>query len=134
MDKHLFQKKISGRELDLLRRELKNTKDLCNEIAARQNSLHQLVTKLSKMVEKSDVAGSLDLNSEYFSVLFSKAGRPMKMNEIIEAIKQSSEDVIPIQIINIRSYLSRRLNQACREGVLIRSETGTGDVIYRLAK
>jgi hypothetical protein len=134
MDKHLLQKKVSAKELALFKKELKKTKDLCSDIAACQNTLYQLVTKLSKLTDRIDLPGSRDRNSDYFSILFSRVGRPMKINEVMEEIALSSEEVIPIQIINIRAYLSRRLNQACQDGVLVKSEIGMGEVIYSLAK
>lgn len=106
--------------------ELKNMRDELQRVLQQHKLLlteHKLLKqKVDEMADKTTASYSSTRVEEGKHVVDSivsvlqETGRPMQIKEIGEALKH--KNVIPIQILNIKTYINRRLEIACAANML----------------
>lgn len=106
--------------------ELKNMRDELQRVLQQHKLLlteHKLLKqKIDEMTDKSAIPYVSTRVEEGKHVidtiiqLLHETGRPMQVKEIGEALK--SRNVVPIQILNIKTYVNRRLEIACATNML----------------
>jgi len=60
--------------------------------------------------------------NEFYTNIFEQKGHCLDISEVIRAVNKSNAEVIPVQIINIKSYLLRKLKKLCTDGLLVEED------------
>lgn len=134
-------------ELETLNLEIMKAQYLYKQITFRQDYLIRLLSGTFKNTDLSIMPAQLqhnegqtvfsvqyELDTNFIRALFMEGNTEMTLQDVINLITNFHHEVLPTQIINVKSYIKRRLDRACDEGVLSICDDNKSARTYLLVK
>jgi hypothetical protein len=124
-----FLSKMEEHFLKKIAVEQRNYALAANRLRLMQ-SLVDTCRQLSELNNMDDILYTYELKKtdsiERIINVMNRVGKPQTLQDLVASIKEYDPDFFPVQIINHKAYLLRKVNIACNEG-LLGTRTNTSD-------
>lgn len=107
-------------QLQQIREQIQQLQQQHKELIIQRNFLKQKTKELSVKSARGYSTQRIERDhqlTDFVTNLLNKHKRPLNINEICRAMQDANVDFIPLQIISLKTYVTRRLKSACDEGI-----------------
>lgn len=136
MERMLYSIESLSSKLKVLQNAINDLTALYNEIIDESIADPQTYKRITKRGGYKESPNKRELEAQVRSCIvkiLQERNITMSAGEITGQMKRKYPNVIPLQIINVESFIRTRIQSACKQGVIIKTiKEGSGKTCYGL--